>query len=319
MKKKKISHREVKGNFCEVDALIFRFDQYMNCVRGLSTKTRKLYCSYARVFLIRNSKLKKIRINIIQSKDVIKFILAYTRDGGPKRAQLMVYSLRSFFRFLQLTQGLKENLVNCVPCVPVWKHSTVPVSLSTEELQKLLDSCNKNLPIGLRDFTIIMLLVQLGLRASEVCKLTLDDIDWDNGEIIIRGKGSTITRLPISQELGNALVAYLQHSRPSCLNRSFFICANEPLRGFQSSSTVRTILRAALMRAGLNPEKKGTHLLRHSFATQLLQQGATLQEIGAILRHKSISTTAIYARVDFNQLKTIVIPWPHNLEKGGAL
>lgn len=164
-----------------------------------------------------------------------------------------------------------------------------------------------------------MLLARLGLRSCEICRLTLDDINWDKSEIIIRGKGSTETRFPIFQDLGDALVAYLQYGRPCCSSRSFFICTGQPIRGFLSSSTVNSILRRALIRAGLNPEKKGAHLLRHSFATQLLRQGASLQEIAIILRHKSIKTTAIYARADFDKLKKLALPWPQNFNKGNKL
>lgn len=317
MKEKRNSRNEIqKSNAC--DAWICSFDRYLESVRGLSLSTRKHYCSYVRVFILFQLKTKK-QINSLRARNVIKFILSYTRDGGPRRAQSMIYSLRSFFRFLKQTKVLKEDLADCVPSVAVWKHRTFPVFLSIQEMQKLLSSCNKNSEIGLRDFAVLMLLVQLGLRASEVCRLTLDDIDWDRSEIIIHGKDLTETRLPILRDLGNALVAYLKHGRPDCSNRSFFICIGHPLRGFKSSAIVRSILRAALMRAGLNPEKKGAHLLRHSFAMQMLQQGATFQEIGAILRHKSISTTAIYAKVDFDKLRILSLPWPHILKGGGSL
>ena len=316
MKEKKNSHIKIqKSSPC--DALICSFDLYMESARGLSPHTRKLYCSYVRFFLLFQLKEKK-RINSIRAKDVIKFILSYSQDGGIPRVQRMIYSLRAFFRFLKQTQGLKEDLVNSVPSAVVWKHSTFPVYLSIQEIQRLLSSCNRASDVGLRDFAVLMLLVQLGLRACEVCRLTLNDIDWHKSEIIIRGKGSTETRFPIFCDLGNALVAYLR-CRPNCSNRSFFICVGQPLRGFKSSSTVRNIFRRALRRAGLNPEKKGTHVLRHSFATQMLQHGATYQEIAAILRHKSISTTAIYAKVDFDELRKIALPWPDNLKDGGVL
>ena len=302
-------------NYC--DRLICSFNQYMNNVQGFSLVTRELYCHYVHVFLQFQLQAKKT-INSICAKDVIKFILTFSQDGRVNRAQHMIYSLRSFFRFLKQTQVLKEDLADCIPSVVHWKQHSYPVFLSMQDVQKLLGSCNKNSAIGLRDFAVLMLLVQLGLRASEVCRLTLDDIDWGRSEIIIRGKGLTETRFPIFHDLGNALVAYLQYGRPDCSLKSFFICTGKQKRGF-STATVRSVIRSALKRSKLNPEKKGTHLLRHSFATQLLRQGATLQEIGMILRHKSIKTTAIYAKVDFDKLRMLALPWPHNLKGGGPL
>lgn len=298
--------------------LISCFDRYMDNVRGFASGTRKLYCRYASIFL--QSLLKERKsIDLIRPQDVIKFILSFTKTIKPKSAKCMTYSLRSFFRFLKQTQGLKANLVDCVPIVAAWKPSSFPVTLSVEETQKLLNNCNINSKGGLRDFAVLMLLVRLGLRSCEICRLTLDDINWDKSEILIRGKGSTEARFPIFQDLGNALVAYLQHGRPDCLNKSFFICIGQPIRGFQSSSTVKSILRRALIRANLNPEKKGVHLLRHSFATQLLRQGTSLQEIAIVLRHKSINTTSIYARADFDKLKMLALPWPGNFHKGNPL
>lgn len=315
MKEKRNTYGAVQKNNYS-DTLIDSFDKHLEIARGLSRGTRTLYCSYARVFLFSLLKTKK-RINFIRAEDIIQFILSYTRSGGPKRAQLMVYSLRSFLRFLKQTHVIKDDLADCVPAAAVWKHSTFPIFLSSQEIQKLLSSCDRTLKMGQRDFAVLMLLVQLGLRAAEVCRLTLDDLDWHKSEIIIRGKGSTITRFPLFQDLGAALVAYLQNGRPGTTDNSFFITTYRPLRGLQPS-TIRSILRAALMRAGLNPEKKGTHLLRHSFATQLHQQGATLQEIGMILGHKCISTTAVYVRVDFDKLRMLARPWPRNIKDGGS-
>jgi site-specific recombinase XerD len=310
--------RERRYFYVAIQEMIDSFDRYMSSAQGFAVSTREVYCSNVRVFLRFQFKAKG-RIDCIQAKDVIKFILSYSRNGGLRRAQHMVYSLRSFFRFLQQTQGLKEDLLDCIPSVVVWKQLSYPVTLSVHETQQLLNSCNRNSEIGLRNFAVLMLLTQLGLRASEVCRITLNDIDWDKSEIIIRGKGLTQTRFPIFNDLGKALVDYLQYSRPNCANNNLFICTDQPIRGFKSSSTVRSILRGALKRAGLNPERKGTHLLRHSFATQLLQQGATYPEIAMILRHKSINTTAIYAKVDFDKLRILALPWPHNHQGGGSL
>jgi site-specific recombinase XerD len=199
----------------------------------------------------------------------------------------------------------------------MWKKRSLPVFLSSSELQQMLQSCDRSLAVGLRDYAILMMLITLGVRACEVCKLTLDDIDWNKGEIIVRGKCSE-TRLPLFQDLGNALTDYLQHGRPECSSNVLFIRV-KPSHNVSSAQLcgIRHIVQAILKRAGLNPEKKSAHLLRHSFATQLLQRGASLQEIGMILRHRRIDTTAIYASVDFAKLATVAQPWPRK-GKGGV-
>jgi site-specific recombinase XerD len=156
----------------------------------------------------------------------------------------------------------------------------------------------------------------LGLRACEVCNLNLDDIDLYNAEIIIRGKGST-TRMPLFEELGKALIMYIKHGRPDTSSSRIFITLKPPVRPLTTNG-LRSMFRFTLKRIGLKPKIKGTHLLRHTFAMQLLEQGATLLEIGKILKHKDIHTTAIYARVNFSKLKKIALPWPIKGKIGGS-
>lgn len=320
MRKKSVYQKEAhKGQFSEINKLLHKYDQYLDHDRGLALTTRKFYCSYISSFLYFQFKSNKIYLKRLHPKDVIHFISSYAKNEGGKRAMKMVHSLRSFFRFLTQTHRLKEDLTESVPKVVSWRQASLPISLTDNEMQKLLLSCDRTCAVGLRDYAILMLLIYLGLRSCEVVNLTLDDVDWGNGEIIIRGKGSTVTRLPINYELRNALESYLQQGRPNCLSKSFFVGVNKPLKGFKSHSDINRIIRSVLKCAGLNPAQKGAHLLRHSFATQLLRQGATLQEVGSILRHKSINTTAIYARVDFDKLKLITLPWPRRPKKGGFI
>jgi integrase/recombinase XerD len=306
-----------RTNFQKVDQLIDKFDRYLHQTKGLSPNTIQSYRSHVRVFLTFFSKNNEICIDHIHAQDVIDFIISYTHRGALSRAQHMTYPLRAFFRFLKQTKGLKEDLTGSVPSVANRKQITVPASLSAQELKRLLSSCNKNSIKGLRDYTVLMLLTQLGLRASEVCNLTLDDLDWDNSEIIISGKGSIKSRFPIFQNLGDALVDYLRDCRPACLDRHLLLSVNKPSP--IQPHTVSKIVRDALRNANLNPSRKGAHLLRHTFAVQLLNNGASLQEIAIVLRHRDINTTAIYAKVDFVKLKMLSLPWPHNFKDGGLL
>lgn len=312
-------HRNIKCNHkskkksTKARELLNEYDQYLSTARGLAPRTRQCYCSNIYSFLVSLFPSNIIILNTLTSKNIVHFILQYTREGSAHRAQSMVYSLRSFFKFLTRTRRIKINLANAIPTVPMWKKRSLPVFLSHDEIQLLLQSCNRSCAKGLRDYAILLMLITLGVRPSEVCKLTLEDIDWHKSELIVRGKGSE-TRLPLFQDLGDALMDYLRKGRPKCTSNILFVSVKGSQKvpvAISSPSDIRHIVRAALKRAELNPEKKGAYLLRHSFATQLLRQGASLQEIGLILRHKLIETTAIYASVDFKELATLIQPWPY--------
>ena len=209
------------------------------------------------------------------------------------------------------------DLASCVPTVPNRRHAGVPQYLSPQELEHLLERNKGGSPLQIRNYAILLLLSRLGLRASEVVALTLEDIEWEHGELVINGKGARQTRFPLPVDVGEALVAYLKNGRPSCSTRRFFICSRAPVKPLKGSSTVSTIVQRCLRRAGLNPAKKGAHLLRHTLATECLRKGATLPEVGELLRHRQIDTTAIYARVDFTRLETIARPWPDPRFSGG--
>ena len=156
----------------------------------------------------------------------------------------------------------------------------------------------------------MLLIARLGLRANEVVRMTLDDLDWDCGEIVVRGKDQKVECMPLPSDVGEALVKYLRDVRPACSSRRVFLRMKGPRTGLKGSEAVGAIVRTALKRAGLNPEVKGPHLLRHSLATNLLRRGATLTEISQILRHNNVTTTQIYAKVDIAALRAIALPWP---------
>jgi site-specific recombinase XerD len=178
------------------------------------------------------------------------------------------------------------------------------------EVRRVLKTCNRRTPTGRRDYAILLLLTRLGLRAGEVVALQLGDIDWRAGEIIIRGKGSFHDRMPLPCDVGEALTCYLRRDRPDCQTRQVFVCMRAPRRGFAHPSTLTTIVHRALERANLHPIFRGAHLFRHSLATSMLHAGATMGEIGEVLRHRASSTTEIYAKVDFDGLRSLAHPWP---------
>jgi site-specific recombinase XerD len=182
--------------------------------------------------------------------------------------------------------------------------------LKPAEVQQLLDICDQSTIKGQRDYTILLLLARLGLRAGELVAMRLDDIHWDSGEMLVRGKGQRHDRLPIPNDVGEALATYLSDGRPHSQTRHVFVRMNAPHREFASSSDISTIVRQAIDRAGLHPPRKGAHVLRHSLATHMLQRGASLTEIGEVLRHRSPTTTELYSKVDLGALSALAQPWP---------
>lgn len=294
----------------ELDRIECNFSRHLELERGLSQATLHNYLPIIRRFLTERFGSDAVVLIEIDASDVTQFVVRYARTMSCRRAQLMTSALRGFFRFLYFRGDIGSDLASSVPTVADWKMSELPKSLEPEEVERLLQNCDRCTAIGQRDYAVLILLARLGLRAGEVVAMTLDDIDWEAGLITIRGKGARHDQLPIPQDVGEALATYLRHGRPPCDTRRVFIRARAPHRGFSSSVAIADIVRRALTRAGLDPIRKGAHLLRHSLATKMLQQGACLAEIGQILRHSTQNTTEIYTKVDLAALSELSQPWP---------
>jgi integrase/recombinase XerD len=299
-----------------IDKCIKAFDTYMHNERGLTDHYRKFCCRIAQLFLQSRYGNLPVFVSSLKPHDITSFVLSYSNNGSPKRTQKMASAIRSFLRFLTLQYGAFD-FTDLIPAVAVWSQDQVPNYLTQVDIKKLLGYSDKTTQKGLQDYTILRLLYSLGLRASEVANLTLDDIHWDSGEVSIHGKGPKLTKLPLSQDLGDDLVNYLRHGRPLCNSESFFVSASlKAMTGNSISQRVSRILK----NVGLY-RKKGmsANLLRHSLATHLLQKGATIQKISEVLRHKSIDTTQIYAKVEFKRLRSLAQPWPKTWNLGGAI
>ena len=247
---------------------------------------------------------------LLRAPDVTGFVIRHAHRLSPARAGIMVTALRSFFRYLLHRGAIATDLAGCVPAVPNWSLSTLPRFLPAAAVEKLLKRCGRKTAVGRRNHAILLLLARLGLRAGEVIKLSLDDIDWDSGQITIHGKGGRSAQLPLPADVGTAVAAYLRRDRPPSASRRVFLRHRAPLTGFANPSTLSSIVRRALQHAGVESVHMGAHVLRHSLATSLLRQGGSLDEIGEVLRHQSPNTTAIYAKVDVTALHTLALPWP---------
>ena len=222
----------------------------------------------------------------------------------------MVTALRSFFRFLFQEGVTTTNLAGAVPTIRSWRLSGIPKYIDPGDVQRTIDGCDATRPAGCRDRAMLLLIARLGLRVSEVMALSLDDIDWRQGVLTVHGKGRLHDRLPLPADVGKALAVYLRRGRPACDSRKVFVRLRAPHRAFTTPSTISAIVQRALHRVGLNPPLEGAHLLRHSLATGMLRGGASLAEIGQVLRHRSPNTTEIYAKVDINGLRSIARTWP---------
>jgi site-specific recombinase XerD len=285
------------------------FAQYLIQERGLQRGTTAYYLPHVRRFLTERFGASPIRTEELRVTDVTGFVLRHARSASPGNAKKMVAALRAFFRFLRLRGELSTDLAAVVPSVASWRLAALPKSLEPEQVESLLKHCDRKAAIGKRDYAVLLLLARLGLRAGEVAALELDDIHWEDGEIIIRTKGRRNSSLPIPPDVGKAIVCYLRYGRPVCGTRQVFVRVRAPLRGL-SSTAISSIVNSLLLRAGLHPPRKGAHLLRHSLANRMLRRGASLAEIGEILRHRQLDTTAIYAKVDLDRLRTLAQPWP---------
>jgi site-specific recombinase XerD len=291
------------------------YQEYLRAQRGLCATTIQNYLAVCRRFLTECLQ-EGASVGTLSARDVSAFVRRHGRDRGVATAKLMVTALRALFRFLFQAGDVAIDLSAAVPPIRDWRLVTIPKAMAAADVERLLETCNRQTGTGRRDHAVLLLLARLGLRAGEVVALELDDLDWRAGEIIIRGKkGLRHDRFPLPKEVGQALATYLQRDRPRSASRRVFLCRRAPRQAFATRSAVTTIVRRAVARAGLQPSVRGAHLLRHSLATRMLQHGASLGEIGQVLRHRAPQTTEIYAKVDLESLRTVVQPWP---EPGGA-
>ena len=274
--------------------------------RGLAASTIRGYTDFARRFIARQPVGARLNWRQLRPADITRFVLSEKRRWSVGQVKNEVTALRSLLRYLHAQGQISGNLAGCVPAVAGWRLTGLPKALEPDEVRRLLQCCRDRSGIGRRNAAIVYLLLRLGLRAGDVAALRLDDFDWRAGEIVLRGKGRHESRLPLPRDVGRVLTAYLRSPRPDAKSRRVFLCSRAPYRPLTAHGVV-TAVRAALGRVGICG---GAHLLRHTAATQMLRHGASLGEIGHVLRHRHLGTTAIYAKVDLATLRTLAQPWP---------
>jgi site-specific recombinase XerD len=290
------------------------YERFLVCERGLTSATVENYLPTVHTFLTERFGTEVAQLDQLVAQDANRFVLRHAQHFSRARTKLIVTALRSFLRFAHQRGDIPVDLASAVLPAMHWRLSGLPKSLAPEQVESMLASCDRRTSIGRRDYAILLLLARLGLRAGEVVAITLDDLDWNTGLVTVSGKGQRREPLPLPHEVGEALVDYLRYVRPACTTRRLFVRLFAPHRGFASSVAICNVVRRALTRAGIDPPFKGSHVLRHSLATNMLRRGASLEEIGQLLRHRHPQTTQIYAKVDLEQLRTLAQPWP-----GGVL
>lgn len=298
-----------------VDEFVLRFEKHLRHVRGLADHTIERYSAFARRFLIGRFGSGPADLRELRAADVIEFVQRQALCTPPRRLKLVITALRSFLNHAQIRGDVGPQMVAAVPTVSSWSSTpALPRAISSDHARRAIDSCDRHTAVGRRDHAVLLLLARLGLRSGEVAALTLDDVDWAVGCLRVRGKGRREDLLPLPADVGEAIAAYLQDGRPASTDRHLFLRSRAPIRAFKNSAVaVASIVLHALVRAGIDAPHKGAHQFRHALATRMLRQGASLAEIGELLRHRSSQTTALYARVDLTALRALALSWP-----GGA-
>ncbi len=289
------------------------YEQYLRETRALANATVINYVPFTRDFLKDCFGDGRVALSRLTACDVVKFVQGQARRLHLKRAKLMTSALRSFLQYARYRGEVTLDLAAAVPAVANWSMPSIPRAIAPDQVRELLASIDRRTAIGRRDYAILLLLARLGLRSGEVAFLELDEIDWNEGLLRVRGKGGQRNELPLPAEVGEAIAAYLRHGRPDSSSRRVFLRAKAPIRGFRGVSGVGSIVRHSLQRAGVDAPTYGAHQFRHGLATEMLRQGSSLAEIGEVLGHRHPQTTKIYTKVDIKALRTLALPWP-----GGA-
>ena len=277
--------------------------------RGLTLGVARTYRTVARQLLMHISPSGELDQSSFDGATVRRYVRESSRGSSVSQTRATLTGLRSILRYLQLRGDIPNDLRGAVPKIAGWRMASLPKYLAPEQVNAIVDSCDRRSTVGRRDYAVLLLLARMGLRAKEVAALSLDDADWREGIVLIHGKGGREDRMPLLAEVGSALASYLRRRRKTTW-RSLFLCQHAPYTPLDSCC-VSAIVRRACKRAQL--PLVGAHRLRHSAATTMLRRGATLEEISQVLRHRHHATTAIYAKVDYCRLRELAQPWP-----GGA-
>ncbi|WP_457662640.1 site-specific integrase [Sinorhizobium medicae] len=301
---------EADHNPSPVEQHVQAYEWYLRDARALARETIINYRPVVREFLNYRFGDGEVSLAQLRADDVTKFVPQKVSRLNLRRAKITTTALRSFLSYARFRGDVTSDLAAAVPIVANWSLSSIPRAIGRDEVSRLLASIDRDTPIGCRDYAMILALARLGLRSSEVVTLELDDIDWVAGEIHVVGKNGQRNDLPLPADVGEAIADYLRKSRPRNASRRVFLRDKAPIRGFTGQCGLGSVIRRSLKRAGIDAPTMGTHQFRHGLASEMLRGGASLGEIGEVLGHRHVQTTAIYAKVDLDALRTLALPWP---------
>lgn len=291
------------------DVLLRKYLEHLRRDRGLCVRSVEVYAPFARAF-VEVQRLPE-RIASLDASAIRAYLLDRSRNRSVSFVKLLAAASRSFLRFLFLDGVIHIDLALAVPPVRRWRLAAVPSFLTSGEVERVIAATDRSTASGCRAHAMLLLLARLGLRAGEVAALELDDIRWDVGEIVVRGKGRVHDHLPLLDDVGEALARYIREARGPSSSRRVFLRRCAPHVGLSGPTAVCLVARQALRRAGLvRAGRVGAHVFRHSLATRMIRRGASLAEIAQVLRHRSLDTTQLYAKVELEALAGIALPWP---------
>jgi site-specific recombinase XerD len=287
-------------------AIIDGFERWMRHHRGVTESTLKAYRSILTKLLGTVGEIP----GSYNARVLRRGVELQTSRCGRSWAKLVITTVRMFLRYLVVHNLCDPALVDALSTIAHWKRASCPDYLSKEEVEKLIVVCNPATAEGARDLAVLLLLIRLGLRAGDIVQLRHADIDWEQGALQLTGKGRRQSVLPLPQDVGDAILKYVEHWRPEVRDEHVFLRVNAPFVPLASTSAVSSLVNRAARRARLSASRVGAHVLRHTAVTLMLRQGVSLQAIGRVLRHQSIDTTFLYAKVDVEMLSEIAPPWP---------
>lgn len=292
------------------DALVRQFLEHSTRCRGLSAATCQQQGRLVREFIAARFAVGAVDVGMITPHDLMRFVAARVEQGQTRSAKSTVSALRAFLRFLVLEGLCTDELVRAVPTV-AHRGARLPRALTDEQVHRLLTHFDRSRPVGRRDHAIALCLVRLGLRIGEAVGLRLEDIAWRSGTLrIATGKSRRAAMLPLPADVGSAIAQYIRDGRPATKSRHVFVTHAVPVGAPLGASAARAALRRAFDRADVQVPSKGTNALRHTVATRMVCQGASLKDVADVLRHRSLDTTTVYARVDLPALRSVAMPWP---------
>jgi len=291
------------------EVLLQRYFDHLDSDRGLRGRSIEVYTPFARTFVEAHGLPE--RVASLNASTVRAYLLKRSKDRSGSFVKLLAASLRSFLRFLFFDGETQVDFSKAVPPIRRWRLADVPPFLTPDEVERVLAATDRSTASGCRAHAMLLLLARLGLRAGEVAALEFDDIRWDVGEIVVRGKGRDHDHLPLLDDVGEALALYLRGARGPSSSRRVFLRLCAPQVGLSGPTAVCLVARNAIRSAGLLPGGRvGAHVFRHSLATRMIRRGASLAEIAQVLRHRSIDTTQLYTKVEFEALGDVALPWP---------